>query len=140
MLGARVMSARNAAVLAAGAAVGFGGRPEPKRMRLIGFKAVEGGGALRGFASIELPSGLQVQDCPILVGQNGPWAALPSKPVLDRDGRHVETNGKRQYAALLKWRDRDLTNRWSAAVIELVRAAHPEALAADRLLAAGGDQ
>jgi len=98
-----------------------------RRMVLRSFKPLVKG-VLRGFVEIELPSGLVVSDCPVLVSNGKAWATLPSKPVLDRQGRQVETNGKRQYAPVVAWRDRDLSNRFSQAVIELVRAAHPDAL------------
>jgi len=42
--------------------------------------------------------------------------------------RHVEVNGKRQYAPILEWRDRDRADRFSAAVVALVREACPDAL------------
>jgi hypothetical protein len=48
--------------------------------------------------------------------------------VLDRDGRQVKPDGKPQYAAVLKWRDRDLNDRFSTAVVELVRQDYPDAL------------
>jgi len=97
------------------------------RMRLISFRPISKG-ALRGFVSIELPIGLGIEDCPVLVGNNGAWAALPSKPVLDREGRRARSDGKPQYAAIMKLRDRELQDRFSQAVIKLVRAAHPDVL------------
>ena len=95
------------------------------KMRLVNFKPMTKG-ALRGFASIELPSGLLIEDCPVLVSSGKAWASLPSRPVLDRQGRHVKPDGKPQYVSILKWRDRDLADRWSAAVVELVRQQHPD--------------
>jgi len=99
----------------------------PKRMRLVSFKPLTKG-ALRGFASVELPIGLVINDCPICASSGKTWAALPSKPVLDRDGKHVEAGGKRQYSAILLWENRDRSDRWSQAVVDLVRAEYPEAL------------
>jgi DNA-binding cell septation regulator SpoVG len=84
--------------------------------------------ALRGFVSIELPIGLVIEDCPVLVRNNGAWAALPSKPMLDRESRRAKPDGEPQYAAIMKWRDRELRDRFSQAVIELARAAHPDVL------------
>jgi hypothetical protein len=98
-------------------------------MRLISFKPLVKG-ALRGFANIQLPIGLMITDCPVCVSHGNAWASLPSKPVLDRDGKHVEVNGKRQYAAFLSWGDRQTAERWSNAVVALIRTAHPEALEA----------
>lgn len=116
------------------AAAGFGGRPasaDRPRMRLVGWRPVETTGTLRGFAAVELPIGLTIADCPVHLGPRGPWAALPARPVLDQDGHHLADParpGKRQWAAVLRWRNHDLGDRWSAAVCALVRAAHPKAL------------
>jgi hypothetical protein len=99
----------------------------PRRMRLVSFKPLAKG-ALRGFAHLELPNGLRITDCPVLTSNGKAWATLPSKPVLDREGRHVEVSGKKQYASILEWRDRDLSDRFSSAVVELVRAKHSDAL------------
>jgi DNA-binding cell septation regulator SpoVG len=116
------MTAPNAAIAAA-----FGDRPSPKRMRLLSFKPMVKG-ALRGFATVQLPIGLTIEDCPVLVGRNGAWAALPSRPVLDGEGRQAKPDGKAQFASILKWRDRDLQDRFSQAVVDLVRQHHPAAL------------
>jgi hypothetical protein len=97
---------------------------EKSQMRLISFKPLVKG-SLRGFATVQLPIGLTIEDCPVLVGRNGAWAALPAKPVLDREGRQVKPDGKPQYIPVLKWRDRDLTDRFSAAVVDLIRSQHP---------------
>jgi hypothetical protein len=97
-------------------------------MRLVSFKPLVKN-SLRGFATVELPIGLKIADIAVNVTHGKPWAALPSKPVLDQDGRHkVDINNKRQYVSVLEWRDRDLGNRFSDAVIDLVRAEHPDAL------------
>jgi hypothetical protein len=83
-------------------------------------------GSLRGFAAIELPIGLTITDIPVLVSHSVAWAALPSKPQLDQDGRHRRNeNGKLAYSPILQWRDKDLSKRFSAIVVELVRDAHP---------------
>ena len=98
-----------------------------RRMRLLDFRPMSKG-ALRGFASVELPNGMQINDCAVCVSNGKAWAALPAKPVLDRDGQHVEKDGKKQYAAVLRWADRATADRWSAAVVDLVSAAHPGVL------------
>jgi hypothetical protein len=81
---------------------------------------------LRGFADLELPIGLMINDIPILIGKNGPWTSLPSKPQIGQDRRKKsDVNGKAQYTPVLSWRDRDLFDPFSTAVVELIRAAHP---------------
>ena len=82
--------------------------------------------SLRGFATIALPIGLRIFDVPVLVGKNGAWANLPSKPQLDGDSRQkTDMNGKPAYTAIVEWRDRALSGRFSDAVVALIREAHP---------------
>jgi hypothetical protein len=83
---------------------------------------------LRGFADVELPNGLQIDDIAAHVRDGRAWASLPARPMLDQDGRHVIRDGKPQYAPILRWRTRDLADRFSTAVVELVRRAHPNTL------------
>jgi hypothetical protein len=86
-------------------------------------------GALRGFATVELPIGLKIHDVPVFAGRNGAWANLPAKPRLDQDRRQeIGPDGRRAYSAILEWRDRDTANHFSAAVVALVSAQHPDAL------------
>jgi hypothetical protein len=84
---------------------------------------------LRGFASIALPSGLDIDDVTVHVAGGRAWASLPAKPQLDSDGRALrDERGKVQYATILRWRNRGLADRFSEVVIALVRESHPEAL------------
>lgn len=98
-------------------------------MRLLQWKPLVKN-SLRGFASVELPSGLRILEIPILISSRGKaWAALPSKLQLERDGQpRRDANGKLIYAPVLEWRDRDLADRFSAAVIALVDEKHPDAI------------
>ena len=98
-----------------------------RRLRLVSFKTLKKGGLL-GFATIEMAPGLTIADCPLQSSRGRVWCGLPAKPVLDPEGRQVEVSGKKQYAAILKWRDRDLSDRFSERVVELVREQYPEAL------------
>src|SRR5215831_13310610 len=80
------------------------GPPAKPKMRLISWKPLVRN-SLRGFATVELPIGLKIADIAVNVSNGRLWAALPSKPVLDQDGRHkVDINNKRQYVPLLEWR------------------------------------
>jgi hypothetical protein len=86
---------------------------------------------LFGFAVIELPSGLIVRDVGIHSKAGKWWASLPSRPVLDADGRHVSNHaGHKQYAALLGWRNRELADEFGRRIVALVQQHHPEALQA----------
>jgi hypothetical protein len=97
------------------------------RMVLESFKPMLKG-ALRGFASVRLPIGRVITDIPVCTSRGRTWASLPSKTILDREGRHLEENGKKRYAPFLSWPDRAAADRWSAAVVELVRRHHPDAI------------
>lgn len=109
----------------AATAVGYGDRPAPRQLRLISWKPIVRG-ALRGFATVELPIGLRIIDIPVMIGSNGPWATLPSKPELDSEGhRKLDINGKPTWAPVLEWRTRELRERFADAVVALVRQAHP---------------
>ena len=100
---------------------------QPRTIALIAWRPLVKG-ALRGFATVELPIGLKLIDCPVLVSNGKAWVSLPPKP-LDRDGTHkTGANSKPAYAAILEWRTRDLAERFSAAVVELVQCTHPGAL------------
>jgi hypothetical protein len=84
---------------------------------------------LRGFCNIMLPIGLKLVDVAVFTKGGQAWAALPAKPILDSQHRHHTVNGRRQFTPAAEWRDRALADRWSAAVVALVRARHPDALA-----------
>ena len=100
----------------------------PRTIALVGWRPMAKG-ALRGFATVELPIGLKLIDCPVLVSKGKAWVNVPAKPVLDRDGQQkIEANGKPAYVPVLEWRSRDLADRFSAAVVELVQRAHPGSL------------
>ena len=100
-----------------------------EQMRLLGWRRLRQG-SLYGFAEIELPIGLVIGEIPLLRGAEGLWAALPSKPELDRGNRSVRIggDGKPLYREIMRWRTRKLREAFSARVVELVRAAHPDDL------------
>ena len=97
------------------------------RMRLLSFTPrIQG--ALRGFATVELPIGLRLYDVLVFSGDKGPWAALPTKPQLDRERRQkIRVDGKPLFWPIAEWRNRELADRFSTAVVELIRQAHPDA-------------
>lgn len=87
-------------------------------------------GALVGFVTVTMPSGLTLHEVSVLETSGRFWASPPSKPMIDRHGvAMIDDNGKRRFASLIEFADRDTRSRWSAAVLEALRAAFPEALA-----------
>jgi hypothetical protein len=98
-----------------------------ERMRLVGWRPLRTG-RLYGFAEVELPViGLRIAEIPVLSGSEGPWAALPGKPELERDGKTVRrgADGKPVYRELLSWRSRKLREAFSDRVVALVRSTYP---------------
>jgi hypothetical protein len=85
-------------------------------------------GSLLGFATVRLPIGLRIADIPVCTSHGKVWASLPSKPMIGADGRQLEKDSKKRYQPILQWADRETADRWSAAVVELVREHDPEAL------------
>jgi hypothetical protein len=72
--------------------------------------------------------GLTIRDMAVLVSKNGPFT-LPSKPQLDKEGRQkMGIDVKATYVPAIEWRTRDLADGFSAAMVELVQRAHPDAL------------
>jgi hypothetical protein len=104
-------------------------------MRLVSWRAIDKG-SLISCTTGELPNGLRIIDAAVFTGRNGPWASLPRKPVLDRDGKSGSmlmasrsfSRYKPQFQLLIEWRDRALSDAFSDAVIDLVRQAHPGAI------------
>ncbi len=87
-------------------------------------------GSLLGFAKVELPSGMILADVTILAGDRDPWASPPSKPMIDRNGVAMkDANGKARYSPIIEFASKEIRERFSAGVIEAMRAAHPEAFA-----------
>src|ERR1700730_6923558 len=105
--------------------------PRWPRMRLVSRKSIAKRN-LRGFATIELPIGLKLVEGAVFVGTSGARASMPAKPQLDREGRlRIGGDGKPSCSPDVAPRGRDLDNRCSAAVVAMVRAAHPEAFSGD---------
>ena len=86
-------------------------------------------GALRGFCTVSMPSGMTVHEVSIMQSHGRAWASPPSKPMLDRDGRAmVDDAGGRRYAPIFTFASAEIRNKWSSAVIDALLAAFPEAL------------
>jgi hypothetical protein len=96
-------------------------------LRVLGFKPVRKN-SLRGFASVKLPNGLVINDVTIGESSGKIWALLPSKAMIDREGRLMhDGGGKIRYAPVVQWGTDELRDAFSRRVADLVRQAHPEA-------------
>jgi hypothetical protein len=69
-----------------------------------------------------------VNECTILDGPNGAWASPPARPMVNRDGTVLKDDaGKIRYQSLVEFSSKAVRTAWSDAVVEALRAAHPEA-------------
>lgn len=85
--------------------------------------------SLLGFAKTELPSGMVIADVTVLIGERGPWASPPSKPMVDRDGVVMkDQNGKIRYVPVIEFTSKEVRNKFSNNVIDALRQSHPQAL------------
>jgi hypothetical protein len=79
-----------------------------------------------------LPNGLLIHDVPLLYSHSKAWTTLPAKPQIDGDGRHKrDARGRPAYTKFLEWRNRELSNRLSEALVALICSTHPDALGTD---------
>jgi hypothetical protein len=93
--------------------------PKP-RLRLVEWRPVARN-SLRGFATVELPNGLAIANVSVHLSHGKMWASLPARPQVERDGTvRRGADGKVAYAPILKWRDRNLADGFSAAVVAAV--------------------
>jgi hypothetical protein len=87
-------------------------------------------GALVGFVTAKLPSGMVIHDATVLRTNGTAWVSPPGKPMVGSDGTALRdaATGKMRYAQVLSFADKATRDRFSESVIEALRAAYPEAL------------
>ena len=87
-------------------------------------------GTLRGFCTVQFPSGAIFHECGIFASEGRWWASPASKPMIGRDGTVLkdEKTGKTRYSPVVSFSDKTVRNRWSDQVIAALHAAHPEIL------------
>jgi hypothetical protein len=87
-------------------------------------------GTLRGFADIRIAElRLDIKDIAIHQKGESRWAALPARPMLDKNGAVIRDRqtGKIQYANIFEFDSRDVRDAFSHAVVAAVLALVPEA-------------
>jgi hypothetical protein len=85
---------------------------------------------LVGFADVCIPElHLNIKDIALHAKGGGRWAALPARPMIDKDGTVIRdrVTGKIQYANLFEFTDRATRDAFSHAVVEAVSKLVPEA-------------
>ena len=82
--------------------------------------------SLRGFATVRLGQSLKISDIAVHAANGRRWAQLPARPALNTDGTaRRDENGKIQYIPLMKWLDRDASDRFSEGVIAAIEREYP---------------
>src|SRR4051812_32445577 len=81
-------------------------------------------GLLRGFATVQLGKSLKITDVPVLYSNGKLWASLPGKLLIANGKALLDDLSKQQYVPILEWADKQAGDRFSAAVVAAIRAAH----------------
>jgi hypothetical protein len=79
---------------------------------------------------VRMPSGVIFHDVSVHCGNGTYWASPASKAQIGRDGTQLRdaTTGKPLFTPVISFASKELRDRFSAAVITALQAAHPEAL------------
>jgi hypothetical protein len=102
--------------------------PRAKIKRFTSYK--NAAGTVLGYIDVQLPSGLIVNGCKLMVGPAGKhWIAPPSQQQTNKDGSpKLDLNGKAVWKEIVEFSDKAARDRFGRAVLDALRAAHPEAL------------
>jgi hypothetical protein len=87
------------------------------------FAAVERG-ALRGFADLELPSGMTVHDCTVMESNGRRWVGLPGKPQVnsDKTAKLDPATGKVLYVPVISIADKARRELFSSSALVAIDA------------------
>jgi hypothetical protein len=87
-------------------------------------------GTVLGFLSIELPSGLIINDAKLMIGQAGKhWIALPAIKQTGKDGEpRLDANGKQLWSLIVEFATRDARVRFNELILAALRRQHPGVL------------
>jgi hypothetical protein len=85
------------------------GSHSPSVARIFNWKPYQRN-TLRGFFSVELPSGLVIHKCTLHVKANSRWIGFPAE-------RYKKSDGEVGYAILLEFRSRDIADRFRDVIL-----------------------
>ena len=83
-------------------------------------------GTLVGHADVLVAGSIILRACPVMIGRDGrPWAALPSRAVINGESRHVrDETGRGIYAPTAQFSSRAIQDQFSAEVVASLRNRH----------------
>jgi hypothetical protein len=88
-------------------------------------------GTVLGYLDVQLPSGMIVNGCKLMVGPAGKhWIAPPSQQQTNKDGSpKLDPNGKPIWSQTVEFVDRAASDRFRDLVLDALRRDYPEAAA-----------
>jgi hypothetical protein len=100
--------------------------PRAKIKRFTSYKNVAG--TVLGYIDVQLPSGMIVNGCKLMVGPAGKhWIAPPSQQQTNKDGSpKLDPNGKPIWKEIVEFADKAARDRFGATVLDALRADHPD--------------
>jgi hypothetical protein len=114
-------------------AASFGGSPR-RAIRVLRWRGFpNAAGTVLGSLDIELPSGLQILDLRLGIGERGGRYITPPRTQMpDRDDRILlDVRGRPRWHAFIDFRDRQVRERFSGEVLAALRSVHPELFAGE---------
>jgi hypothetical protein len=97
--------------------------------RILKFTA-RGTNSLKGFADVQLASGMILHDVQIHVRAATAWVMPSSREMIDRNGVVMRDDaGKKRWLEQVSFVDKETRTRFSDTVIEAMRLAYPDVLA-----------
>jgi hypothetical protein len=113
-------------------AAGFGGKPPARAMRVT-FRPWENEGkTVLGFVRLELPSGIVVNKCKLMIGPRGRrWLALPSERQRYTDASLRLVDDKPVWEPTVEIPDKEVRERFQEQALAALGRQYPEAFAGD---------
>lgn len=84
-------------------------------------------GTMLGFFAIELPDGMIIRDCKLMIAPHGRyWVAMPAVRLADKDGRPVAgRDGKPLWNQFVDFADNASRSRFQTTALGALRQQHP---------------
>jgi hypothetical protein len=82
------------------------------------------------FLDIELPSGMIINGCKLMIGPNGKrWIAMPAERQVDRDSHpRLDVNGKQLWSPIVQFVNREAADRVCNLILDALQRQHSGAI------------